>query len=938
MESAPSLETVLNALQALYRNPDIAGKEKASVWLGEMQRSVFAWQIADQLLQINQDVESCYFAAQTMKIKIQYAFHELPATAHMSLRDSLLNHAAKVGPATPPVIVTQLCLALADLALQMATWKHATTEIIQKFGTNSQHLFFLLEVLTVLPEEISSRSLRLGANRRNEVTEEMMQAAPLVLNLLTSCLTQYPDPGQQPTSEIQFRPHVRIYRCLSSWFNIGAIPQEHIVNSPLLTAPFQALCNPKCSSEVHEAATDCICSALYISENLAKYRLLAQALFQGVQTLPDAYHVSVAEEDIDKSLNYCRIFTEMAESFLDSITTTPGQDFGDFRTIELVLTCIGHHQYEVAEITFNFWYRLSEILFNKNEEAKNILFKPYIERLMVALCRHCQVDPDHEGLLDESDDFFDFRLRVSELIKDIVFLIGSSSCFAQMFQHLQAQSSSTTWDSSEAALYIMAAVAKNLLPDEGEIVPQVLQAVLNLPQDAHVAVRYTSTFLVGELSEWINLHPNYLEPVLQFLLSGLQNVQLSTIAAKSLQNVCSQCKEKMTEHFPGLLHIIQSMETFNLSHEAAVGLLMGTSVILAKMPHEKITEGFRQLCAVQITPLSKLIESGPNNEIKKGNTSDPIIWIDRLAVIFRHSSPIIVNGQQHPCQPVIQELWPVLSNACAKYQSDIRIIERCCRCIRFAVRCLGKHSSGLLHPLVTQMVNLYQNHQHSCYLYLGSILVDEYGREAGCISGLLDMLQAFCGPTFKILEEANGLRNHPDTVDDLFRLCTRFTQRAPLPFLQHTMMKPILCCAIAACSLDHRDANASVMKFLSELIRIAHQDDDGADAETKRTIVMSLISEHGQALTQSILNATVFCLPSYMVTDVAEVVQELMVVDRPVFCKWLEVALKTMPTESHGGAVNATHKQLTDFHKACTSAEDLPMVSRALKDFCRLFR
>ena len=40
MESAPSLDVVFQALAALYRNPDIAGKEKASVWLGELQRSV----------------------------------------------------------------------------------------------------------------------------------------------------------------------------------------------------------------------------------------------------------------------------------------------------------------------------------------------------------------------------------------------------------------------------------------------------------------------------------------------------------------------------------------------------------------------------------------------------------------------------------------------------------------------------------------------------------------------------------------------------------------------------------------------------------------------------------------------------------------------------------------------------------------------------------
>lgn len=40
-----------------------------------------------------------------------------------------------------------------------------------------------------------------------------------------------------------------------------------------------------------------------------------------------------------------------------------------------------------------------------------------------------------------------------------------------------------------------------------------------------------------------------------------------------------------------------------------------------------------------------------------------------------------------------------------------------------------------------QMVSVYRAHQHSCFLYLGSILVDEYGMEEGCRQGLLDMLQ-----------------------------------------------------------------------------------------------------------------------------------------------------------------------------------------------------
>lgn len=38
----PNLALVYQAVQALYNDPDPAGKERASVWLGELQRSVRA--------------------------------------------------------------------------------------------------------------------------------------------------------------------------------------------------------------------------------------------------------------------------------------------------------------------------------------------------------------------------------------------------------------------------------------------------------------------------------------------------------------------------------------------------------------------------------------------------------------------------------------------------------------------------------------------------------------------------------------------------------------------------------------------------------------------------------------------------------------------------------------------------------------------------------
>jgi len=58
--------------------------------------------------------------------------------------------------------------------------------------------------------------------------------------------------------------------------------------------------------------------------------------------------------------------------------------------------------------------------------------------------------------------FQDFRRKVSDLIKDVAFIVGSGACFKQMFHILQAPE--TTWESTEAALFIMQNVAKNILP------------------------------------------------------------------------------------------------------------------------------------------------------------------------------------------------------------------------------------------------------------------------------------------------------------------------------------------------------------------------------------------------------------------------------------------------------------------------------------------
>lgn len=86
------------------------------------------------------------------------SFHELPLEAHSSLRDSLVEHISQVDENTNTAIVRQLCLALADLALQMPSWKRAPLDLVGKFSQTN--VWPLLEILTVLPEEIEKRTIR----------------------------------------------------------------------------------------------------------------------------------------------------------------------------------------------------------------------------------------------------------------------------------------------------------------------------------------------------------------------------------------------------------------------------------------------------------------------------------------------------------------------------------------------------------------------------------------------------------------------------------------------------------------------------------------------------------------------------------------------------------------------------------------------------------
>lgn len=103
-------------------------------------------------------------------------------------------------------------------------------------------------------------------------------------------------------------------------------------------------------------------------------------------------------------------------------------------------------------------------------------------------------------------------------------------------------------------------------------------------------------------------------------------------------------------------------------------------------------------------------------------------------------------------------------------------MERWCRCVRFGVRCGGRRAAALAPALAGRLQQLYRARPHSCVLYLASVLLDELAAEPAAVPHLVALLQDVMPRAFHLLQQENGLKENPDTVDDLFRLCIRYVR------------------------------------------------------------------------------------------------------------------------------------------------------------------
>jgi len=704
--------------------------------------------------------------------------------------------------------------------------------------------YVVVEILTLLPEELNqSRNPNLksvGGNRRAVMLKYLTSIGPKIITFLNNTLSEVKhqlngNESDEPESKQQLaeRLAAKIYRCLGAWLTIIDASDINCIE-PLLTSIFGSLQDVNTPDTIHDASADTICSAALLCEAYEKYQHLTHYLLIQIQQLEGVYQHSVNNEDIDKSVNFSRIFTEMAESVVSPLIIGEGQipinsPVTGVSLVNLVLRCVDHYDYEVAEITFQFWYRFADLV-HKNGNHLAVTYSQYVMKLLDGLTVHCQLDTDQESLLSPQSDLQEFRVRVRDLVKKVIVIVGAStylrhnnivnSLKSSLGQMSKDQSS---WEQDEAYLFMVLCLIKDIYEDPA-LVTDIVNLILFTRQcqfnpntggqerSLHPQIFATCCNILGELSDWFETQPTILfNHVLDYLLplittnnpqdksmvelskaacSSESNVSLSSIAASALHQIVVCCTSRHLIGNDSIVELLMQIcvQADVLNEAAALNLLQCCSTVVSQSTENKtrIDQEIRivKLLEPNIECLSRIV----NGTVENGKT-DPVIYMDRISSVFRslRLKPRIPNlsPNESPLDVRVMELWKLI-DAILKHTSstsDSRTVEKSCRCLRYVIRCLRPFH--LLIPVAECIVNLYsQFPRHSCYLYLASILVDEFGdtRDLSLTdvdrekidNGLLQMLTHFWNPTCALLTgQQVDLRNHPETIDDFFRLCTR---------------------------------------------------------------------------------------------------------------------------------------------------------------------
>ena len=340
-----------------------------------------------------------------------------------------------------------------------------------------------------------------------------------------------------PFSGVTHAVQSQVFDCLRSWLVAGEIAPTDLAETPLFPFAFEALT----SDDLFDAAVDVICELIHetqeIDENMPVIELIVPRVIAIKPLIRDH------RDDPEKIRGYARILSEAGETYR-LLLLLHTESF--FPIVEAIGECSAYPDLDIVPITFPFWMRLGQSIGKKPSVSP--LFLDAYNSLMEVIIRHLHFPPDFSAMVgQEAENFRSFRHVMGDTLKDCCFVLGTDTCLLAALQQISAaltrRADAISWQEIEAPLFAMRSMGAEVDPLDDSAVPKIMNLIPSLPN--HPRVRYAALLIISRYTEWINMHPEYIQFQLQYIATGFedQDSEVCAAAGQALKYLCQDCKQ-----------------------------------------------------------------------------------------------------------------------------------------------------------------------------------------------------------------------------------------------------------------------------------------------------------------------------------------------------------------------------------------------------------
>ncbi|KAK3170493.1 hypothetical protein Dsin_032664 [Dipteronia sinensis] len=939
MERSLELQnTVKEALNALYHHPDDAFRMQADRWLQDFQRTIDAWQVADNLLHdATSNLETLIFCSQTLRSKVQRDIEELPSEAVRALQDSL-NILLKKFHKGPPKVRTQISIAVAALAVHVPAedWRGGgiVSWLRDEMNSHPEYVPGFLELLTVLPEEVFNYKIAARPERRRQFEKELTAQMEVALNILTACLQ---------INELK----EQVLEAFASWLRLKhKIPGPVLASHPLMLTALSSL-----HSEIlSEASVNVISELIHYSAagssgGAAVNMPLIQVIVPQIMSLKAQLSDSSKDEEDVKAI--ARLFADMGDSYVELIANGSEESM---LIVRALLDVASHPEYDIASMTFNFWHSLQVILTKRDsyisfgneasaEAERNRrlqVFCPAYESLVSLVSSRVQYPEDYQDLsLEDLKEFKHSRYAVADVLIDAASVLGGDATLKILYMKLvegvaYCGNEHSNWRLAEAALFCIRAISNYVSVMEAEVMPQVMVLLPRLPQQPQLL--QTVCLTIGAYSKWLDAassDPSILASVLGILTSGMGTSEDSAAAAAlAFKYICDDCRKKLCGYLDGLYNVyrtaVNGEGSLKVSAEDALHLVEALCVVITELPQDDAKKALEMLCLPVVTPLQDIINQGPEI-LQKKHARDLTVHIDRLAYIFRY-----VN---HPeaVADAIQRLWPIFKTIFDVRAWDMRTMESVCRACKYAVRTSKRFMGITIGAMLEEIQALYQQHQQPCFLYLSSEVIKIFGSDPSCAIYLHNLIEALFNRTVCLLTSIEEFTSRPDVADDCFLLASRCIRYCPQLFIPSSIFPSLVDCAMIGITVQHREASNSILTFLSDIFDLSKS----IKREEFTSMRDSVIIPRGARITKILIASLTGALPSSRLETVTYALLSLTRAYRVQALEWAKECVSMIPLTAVAEVERSRFLQAMSDAASGADVNSLMVPVEELSDVCR---